>query len=346
LHFALCTLNLEQGKLMTITDAVAEYLDYLGEQNKSQATSATYKYALQRFLKFLAQEDKLAGSEPLERLTQDQARRFGLHLYRLKLSAASRSTYLVVLRSWFRHLSKRPDLPAGSPVNPELIELPKHLRPVPSPDERLPVMLTTLPPVADAWRELIRRRDLAMLETLFCTQLRVSELVGLNKTSLDWAQGLAVVTGKGRKTRAVFFSPRALSAIEAYLDARDDRFLPLFIHHDRAHKASPRDKEGATMRLTRQAVEGVVRKYARLAGVEATPHSFRHYGATELLRNGADIRTVQELLGHASVQTTQIYTHVSPRRLQQEWRRFHPSTMIETGPTAEGGSATSADGSV
>jgi len=121
---------------MTIADAVAEYLDYLGEQNKSQATSATYKYALQRFLKFLAQEDKLAGSEPLERLTQDQARRFGLHLYRLKLSAASRSTYLVVLRSWFRHLSKRPDLPAGSPVNPELIELPKHLRPVPSPDER------------------------------------------------------------------------------------------------------------------------------------------------------------------------------------------------------------------
>ena len=81
------------------------------------------------------------------------------------------------------------------------------------------------------------------------------------------------------------------------------------------------------MRLTRQAVEGIVRKYARLAGVEATPHSFRHYGATELLRNGADIRTVQELLGHASVQTTQIYTHVSPRLLQQEWRRFHPSTQ-------------------
>ncbi len=322
---------------MTIGDAVAEYLDYLGEQNKSQATSSTYKYALERFLRFLGDEDGVGRGTLLSDLNQDHARRFGLHLYRKKLSASSRHTYLVVLRAWVRYLARRSDVAAEVHVNPELIELPKQLRPVPSPDERLPVMLTNIPPADDAWRDIIRRRDIAMLETLFSTQLRVSELVSLTRTSIDWGQGLAVVTGKGRKTRTVFFSGRAMSAIEAYLDVRDDKFLPLFIHHDRAHKPGPRDKDGVTMRITRQAVEGIVRKYARLAGVEATPHSFRHYGATELLRNGADIRTVQELLGHASVQTTQIYTHVSPRRLQQEWQRYHPATMMEKGTMERSG---------
>ncbi len=311
---------------MTITEAVRDFLDNLAEKNRSQNTSATYRYALERFLAFLAAADGVAPEAPLSALGPDQVRRFGLDLYRNKLSASTRSTYLVVLRNWFRYLSKRPDLPEGSPVNPDLIELPKNPRAVPNPDERLPIILNDLPPAPDEWRELIRSRDQAILETLFCTQLRVSELVSLNRHSIDWGQGIAIVTGKGRKARTVFFSPKALEAIDGYLSARSDSYLPLFIHHDRAHKAKGgRDRDGDAMRLTRQSVEGLVRRYARLAGVDATPHSFRHYGATELLRNGADIRTVQELLGHASVQTTMIYTHVSPRRLQQEWRRFHPA---------------------
>ena len=318
---------------MDIAQARADYLDSLGEKNRSQATSATYRYAIDRFLRFVAEADHIGPEQPLQRLTLDQVRRFGLHLYRQDLSAASRSTYLVVLRSWFRYLAKRPapaaasgeGLAEGSPVNPELIELPRNPRSVPNPDERLPLMLRNLPPTPDEWRQLIRHRDTAILETLFSTQLRVSELVALSRSSIDWEQGLAIVTGKGRKIRTVFFSPQALQAIDGYLEARKDAYFPLFIHHDRAHKVRPRDKDGASLRLTRQAVEGMVRKYARYVGVEATPHSFRHYGATELLRNGADIRTVQELLGHASVQTTQIYTHVSPRRLHQEWRRFHPA---------------------
>ncbi|MSQ26946.1 MAG: hypothetical protein EXR51_02240 [Dehalococcoidia bacterium] len=311
--------------MLTIGEARTDYLESLAEKNRSQATSSTYRYAIDRFLAFLAEAESIALNATIDRMTQDQVRRFGIDLYRKKLSASSRSTYLVVLRTWFRYLARRPDLPGGSPVNPDLIELPKHTRPVPNPDERLLLMLTTLPPAPDEWRAIIRRRDQAILETLFSTQLRVSEVVGLNRSSVDWSQSIAIVTGKGRKTRTVFFSPRALEAIDAYLSVRTDNFVPLFIHHDRAHQAAPKDKDGATMRLTRQAIEGMVRNYARRAGVEATPHTFRHYGATELLRNGADIRTVQELLGHSSVQTTQIYTHVSPRRLQQEWRRYHPA---------------------
>ncbi len=314
---------------MTIADAVHDYAIELGAKNRSQATSATYAYALQRFLRYLHREYGITPEEPVSRITQSHAQRFGHYLYGLKLAATTRGTYLVVLRNWFRYLSRLPELPDGSPVNPELIELPRSARRVPDPDERLTVMLTIPPDGDDPWRATIRLRDKAIMETLFSTQLRVSELVSLNRTSIDWSQGLAVVTGKGRKPRSVFFSRRALGAIEAYLDARKDSYLPLFIHHDRAHKAKPRDRDGTSMRLTRQGVEALVRKYARLAGVDATPHTFRHYGATELLRNGADIRTVQELLGHASVQTTQIYTHVSPRRLQQEWKRFHPAAEGE-----------------
>jgi site-specific recombinase XerD len=320
--------------MLTIADATSDYLESLAEKNRSQATSATYRYAIERFVRFLADSAEIDPGAPLDRLTQDHVRRFGIDLYRQRLAASSRSTYLVVLRNWFRYLARRPDLPDGSPVNPDLIELPKAVRTAPNPDERLAVMLTSLPSAPDQWRDVIRRRDLAMLETLFSTQLRVSELVALNRSSIDWAQGIAVVTGKGRKTRTVFFSSRALEAIDGYLSVREDSYVPLFIHHDRAHHAAPRDRDGETMRLTRQAVEGMVRKVARSAGIDATPHSFRHYGATELLRNGADIRTVQELLGHASVQTTQIYTHVSPRRLQQEWRRFHPAAAGPPGASA------------
>ncbi len=314
-------------RTMTIAQARADYLDSLGEKNKSQNTSATYRYAIDRFLAFVAEADELAASAPLAALTADQVRRFGVDLYRRKLAASSRGTYLVVLRNWFRYLTKRPDLAEGSPVHPDLIELPKNVRPAPNPDERLPVMLSTVAATEpdDELHAVIRRRDIALLETLFATQLRVSELVSLNKSSIDWSQGLAIVTGKGRKVRTVFFSDSALKAVEAYLDARKDSYLPLFLRHDRARQVAPRDRDGASLRLTRQSVEQLVRKYARLSGVEATPHSFRHYGATELLRNGADIRTVQELLGHASVQTTQIYTHVSPRRLHTEWKRFHPA---------------------
>ncbi|MSQ15946.1 MAG: hypothetical protein EXR50_08805 [Dehalococcoidia bacterium] len=307
---------------MDVTTAARSYMDHLAQVNKAQLTFETYGYAIGRFLKFLEVSDGLKDHDDVDRITIDHVRNFGLRLYRDRLSASTRRKYLVVLRNWFKHLSKL----GLSILNVELIELPKLPPRVPNPDERLPLMLSIVKDDREGWRHIIALRDRAILETLFSTQLRVSELVSLNRNSIDWSKALAVVIGKGGKPRTVFFSEGASSAVSAYLDERKDKFIPLFIHHDRAHKADAKDKDGQKMRLTRQAIEAMVRKYSRLAGVEATPHSFRHYGATELIRAGADIRTVQEILGHASVSTTQIYTHVNPKRLQQEWKKYHPSS--------------------
>lgn len=311
---------------MIISEATQGYLDYLAERNKAQLTSHTYAYTIRKFLDYLGDSRGKSQDNPIQSVTLDDIRQFSMHMYRQGLAPATRVKHLVVLRNWFKYLLRL----GATDVSPDLIELPKLPPRVPNPDERLPVMLSIEPDSPDEWRRLIKLRDKAILQTLFSTQLRVSELTALDRNSIDWKQGLAVVVGKGRRPRTVFFSKTALEAIDSYLDARDDSYLPLFIHHDRAHKVDLREKVGLKMRLSRQSVESVVKRYARLAGVQATPHSFRHYGATELLKNGADIRSVQELLGHVSVSTTQVYTHVSPRRLQQEWRRYHPATEPES----------------
>ncbi|MBI3964830.1 MAG: tyrosine-type recombinase/integrase [Chloroflexi bacterium] len=309
---------------LTIAAARQDYLDHLAERNKAHGTVATYTYALDRFFDYLGDEG-ITPEAPIDSLTADQLRRYGRHLYRLRLATTTRQTYLVVVRNWLRYLVKS----AGLELNPDAIELPKIRREPPHPDQRLATMLNAPAVEGSPAQQLIALRDRAILATLYATQLRVSELIGLDRETIDWERGLAVVTGKGGRTRTVFFSDSAIQRLNTYLDARADAFAPLFIHHDRAHKPHPRDARGEGMRLTRQTVEALVRKYARAAGVKATPHTFRHYGATELLRNGADIRTVQELLGHASVATTQIYTHVSATRLHDQWRRFHPAIQDE-----------------
>lgn len=309
---------------MDLTAARQEFLDFLASRNKAFLTSSTYGYSLDRFFGFLERQYSIAASDGLQALTLDHIRQYGLWLYRQQLATRTRFKYLVVIRNWIKYLASR----GLTDLNPALIELPKYGRQPPQLDERLPLMLKVEPPAPDPWREIIRLRDRAIIETLFSTQLRVSEVVALNRNSIDWDKRLAVVTGKGGRTRTVFFSDSCVEAINAYLDARKDNYPPLFVHHDRAHRTAATGRgsvQGENMRLTRQGIERVVRRYAQLAGVEATPHSFRHYGATELLRNGADIRSVQELLGHASVSTTQIYTHSNPTRLHQEWQRFHPA---------------------
>lgn len=319
---------------MKLAEARQDYLDHLAERNRSPVSIRTYAAAIDRFLAFLQPE--LPATQPVHDLRVEHLRRYARHLFHEGLAVRSRSTYLVVLRNWLRYLLRRGECE----ISPDQIELPRNPESVPHPDERIPLMLSA--PLAHG-DGLIPRRDQAILETLFSTQLRVSELVGLDRQTIDWERGIAVVVGKGRRVRTVFFSERSLAALRAYLELRGDDFNPLFIHHDRANRAEKRyDKFGQHMRLSRQSVETIVRKYARQVGVVATPHSFRHYGATELLRNGADIRTVQELLGHRSVSTTQIYTHVAPRRLEQAWRRFHPSAAL---PPAAGPAAAKPDDS-
>jgi site-specific recombinase XerD len=167
-------------------------------------------------------------------------------------------------------------------------------------------------------------RDRAILETLYSTGLRVSELVSLNRSQVDLIRKEFMVRGKGRKPRIIFLSERAVTAIENYIQKREDNFDPLFLNY-----RHPRSKGdillGEKRRLSTVAIEYLVRTYARRAGIikKVTPHVLRHSFATELLINGADIRSVQEMLGHASITTTQIYTHLTNKRLKEVHEKYH-----------------------
>ncbi len=165
-------------------------------------------------------------------------------------------------------------------------------------------------------------RDRALLETLFSTGLRVSELAALDVAQVNLKTREFGVIGKGRKPRVVFLSESAAQALERYLQAREDRYRPLFI---RTRGAADKTPGGSRMRITPRSIERLVKKYIRLAGigVAATPHTLRHSFATDLLSNGADLRAVQEMLGHASLSTTQIYTHVTNPQLRAVHRKFH-----------------------
>ena len=309
---------------MTLAEARQEFLDYLAERNKSLRTVRTYGFAINKFLAFAADEG-VAADDPIERVDGRLLRAYSRELFHQRLSAAGRKTYLVALSAWFKHLAAA----EICQVNADSIELPKVIPMPPNPDERLPDVLRLPQPAFDSReRELAWLRDQALLRVLFDTNARVSEVAALNRQSVDFEKGLAVIVGKGGKVRTVFFSETGVDALNRYLDARDDNFDPLFIRHNVAARRQRIDRDGNVMRLSVRSIQTIVRTYARRAGIKATPHTFRHYGGTEMVRSGADIRSVQEYLGHKSVSTTQIYTHVSPQRLMDEWKRFHPSGNV------------------
>ncbi|MFC1600390.1 tyrosine-type recombinase/integrase [Patescibacteria group bacterium] len=163
-----------------------------------------------------------------------------------------------------------------------------------------------------------------MVETLYSTGLRVSELVSLNCSQIDLKRKEFMVRGKGKKPRIVFLSERACTFIKEYLNERNDNFDPLFINHGRSRKGDDITLS-EKKRLTTVTIQNIVRGAALKAGIikKVTPHVLRHSFATELLLNGADIRSVQEMLGHSSITTTQIYTHVTNKRLREIHEKFH-----------------------
>ncbi|HLQ32685.1 MAG TPA: tyrosine-type recombinase/integrase [Chloroflexota bacterium] len=306
---------------MTLAEARQEFLDYLAERNKSLRTVRTYGFAINKFLAF-AQSQGLDAEAEVGDVSSQVLRAYSRELFHQRLSASGRKTYLVALTAWFKHLAAA-DI---CQVNSDAIELPKVTPAPPNPDERLPDMLRSEPPpFENKEQELSWNRDRALLRVLFDTNARVSEVAALNKQSVDFEKGLAVIVGKGGKVRTVFFSDECIDALNRYLDLRSDDYDPLLIRHNPAVKHERVDRDGNVLRLSVRSIQLIVGKYARKAGIKATPHSFRHYGGTEMVRSGADIRSVQEYLGHKSVSTTQIYTHVSPQRLMDEWKRFHPA---------------------
>ena len=280
-----------------------EFLEHLEiEKGRSVRTVENYAHYLERFLNFSQ------AKNPAD-ITDETIRKFRLWLNRQPalggtLKSKTQNYYLIALRTFLKYLAKRKivSLPAE---RIELARVGERQLDLIS-QEELERLLA-----APEGNDLRTLRDKAMLELLFSTGLRVTELCSLPR-DLNWRAPEISVRGKGEKIRLVFISPAAREAVQRYLMARKDMEEPLFLSN----------KNTA---LTRRSVERIVKFYAVKAGIakKVVPHSLRHLFATDLLRNGADLRSVQALLGHANIMTTQIYTHVTDKHLREIHQTFH-----------------------
>jgi site-specific recombinase XerD len=280
-----------------------DYLAYLEiEKNRSPKTRENYERYLKEFLKFSKAKSPNDITEPV-------VREFRLALARRNIKKITQSYYVIALRNFLKYLLRR-DIKV---LTPEKIELPKV------PERQIEVLeyrdlehLLSAPKGND----LRSLRDKAILETFFSTGLRLSELCALNRY-IDLKRGEISVRGKGDKLRVVFLSDAARDAIQNYLDKRKDTEEALFVSLT---------KSGNVIgRITPRAVERLIDERAREAGIpkKIHPHQLRHSFATDLLINGADLRSVQELLGHSNISTTQIYTHLTNKELKEIHKAFH-----------------------
>ncbi len=305
------------GTKKTLSAYIRQFLEYTEvERNQSLKTVENYRHYLQRFLSWY-------GDKSPHTITLNDIHKYRLFLNRYEddrgrtLGVKTQNYHVIALRAFFKYLIKN-DIQTLPPEKIDLQKIP----------ERTIEYLTReeLERLFDGVGSdgLIALRNRAILETLYSTGLRVSELVGLNRSQVDLKRKEFMVRGKGKKPRIVFLSDRAALHIKAYLNARNDNFEPLFLNHGRSRKGDDITL-GEKRRLTRVSIEYIVRKTARKAGIikKVTPHVLRHSFATELLLNGADIRSVQELLGHSSITTTQIYTHVTNKRLREIHEKYH-----------------------
>lgn len=289
--------------MVEIEKLLKDYLDYLEiEKNRSRKTSENYG----RYLHVFIAETKVRMPKDI---TDDVVRRFRLELARKNLKKITQSYYVIALRNFLKYLVKR----GIQALAPETIELPKVTR---RDIEVLDYAELERLLAAPKGISLRAMRDRAILEVLFSTGLRLSELCKLDRY-LDLERGEISVRGKGDKLRVVFLADSAKKALKEYLKKRGDTEEELFISLDKNDKViGP---------ITPRAVERLVDARAREAGIpkKVHPHQFRHSFATDLLMNGADLRSVQELLGHANVSTTQIYTHITNKELREVHKAFH-----------------------
>ncbi|MBP9747473.1 tyrosine-type recombinase/integrase [Patescibacteria group bacterium] len=308
------------AKLSTHLRTFLEYIEI--EKGRSPLTIRNYEFYLQRFIDWAKDPDPAA-------ITHDVIHKFRLYLNRLEnrengtLRKSTQNYHLIALRSFLRFLQKR-DVPTFSP---DKIELAKQgSREVSFLENQDLDRLLKAPDNADV-RPIIRARDKAILELFFSTGMRVSELSALERQMINLKRDELSIRGKGDKIRLVFLSQRSRSAIQEYLEMRQDDAPALFVRHDRAapdpNELDTGEKELGP--LTPRSIERLVRYYATAAGIpkKVSPHTLRHSFATDLLMNGADVRSVQSLLGHTSITTTQIYTHVTNQQLRDVHKAFH-----------------------
>lgn len=302
--------------LATLKRHFLEHLEI--EKGRSLKTVENYDRYLSRFL------DHTGVKHPSD-INDDVVREFRLWLNRQTASPQSiksrsggetlkkktQNYYLIALRAFLKYLRKR-EIPSLSPERIDLAKVSER-----SLDLITAAELERIMHAPEGTDEKILR-DRAILELLFSTGLRVSELCSL-PADLDLSRDELSVRGKGDKVRVVFLSPRAKEVIRAYLDARKDMDDALFVQYGRGTKGRE------TLRLTPRSVERIVKHYAIKSGIskKVTPHVIRHSFATDLLQNGADLRSVQALLGHANIATTQVYTHVTDQHLREVHKHFH-----------------------
>ncbi len=303
---------------------IRQFLEYIEvERNRSLKTIENYQFYLNRFLEWAdAHGLKNAGD-----ITIDTIHEYRLWLNRLHgdkpLKKNTQNYHIIAMRSFLKYLSKR-DIKALAPEKIELAKIPQRTVAFLDTDD-LDLLLSA--PEREREALIIKKRDRAILELLFSTGLRVSELASLKRSHINLKRDEFSIRGKGDKYRIVFLSARAQEHVKAYLDARKDAFEPLFIRHDRAF--DPRMKHNESeLHLTPRSIQRLIKKYSKIAGItkKISPHTIRHSYATDLLMNGADIRSVQSLLGHASITTTQIYTHITNQHLRDVHKAFHGKT--------------------
>jgi site-specific recombinase XerD len=300
---------------MLFAKAKTDFLEYLEvEQNRSQKTIRNYDHYLTRLVDY-------AGDIKVSDIDTELVRKWRLWLNRLgtntsdELQKTTQNYHLIALRSFLKYCAKS-NIPA---LTADKIELARTTRKQvtflgPEEVERLFAQpkIETLPGL----------RDRAILELLFSSGLRVSELVGLDKEHVNLKRREFMVRGKGQKDRPIFISETAAHWIGQYIDKRQDTTRPLFVRYSGRKKV---DTSGNYHRLTARSVQRMVSRYALLAGItkHVSPHTLRHSFATDLLMNGADLRSVQALLGHSNISTTQIYTHVTDPHLKAVHEKFH-----------------------
>ena len=299
-----------------MSELIIDFIEYLEvERGRAPRTSESYRRYLERFVEF-------AGDVEVDTITSELVRKYRLWLNRVEnakggeLATITQAYHLIALRGFLNYLSKR-DIES---LAPNKIDLPKvHRKQVTFLHfEEVERMLDAVPD-DDAPQHL---RDKAILELLFSSGLRVSELCNLDRDHVNLKRREFMVRGKGQKDRPVFVSNAAARAIEAYLAVRTDTLPALFLNYSRNNIANT---SGDYRRLLPRSIQRVVAKYAKLAGVtkHVSPHTMRHSFATDLLMNGADIRSVQRMLGHSNISTTQVYTHVTDAHLKEVYERFH-----------------------
>lgn len=304
---------------MYLSELVNDFTEHLEvEGGRSLKTIENYRLYLERFIEF-------SGDITVDKITSEQVRRFRLWLNRhindsnQSLSLITQSYHLIALRGFLTYLSRR-DIRS---LSADKIILPKTAR------KQVTFLhydeVSSLLSQIDLDTE-VGLRDRAIIELLFSSGLRVSELVNLNRDHINLNRKEFMVRGKGQKDRPVFVSKGAAERVGDYLASRHDSLVPLFISYSRF--TGQTDTSGDYRRLQSRSIQRMVSHYAKMAGItkHVSPHTLRHSFATDLLMNGADLRSVQAMLGHSNISTTQVYTHVTDQHLKDVFEKFHSDT--------------------